>query len=541
MRFRLEDIQSTSRPDGANFPDWAREQIALRRTLEQWIAAEIDNYEAKGFDALYGARGGHALDEAAGHTRSFVSAYCLNGNERIVRFLKRFRDDWLAAVGRAGHLWHGYDANETGDYVAHTAEAFTQFLLNVLYLDIRDTTSVAVIEDAAEHLGNWHPDVQDFYDWERHAFLSYFPGTRSPYHRPPFNHQSFCHFRLLTIATAAYEATGRSRYLDLCRDYWRFWEDVFRRTPADQPVPMDVKLIDGAEIRRYASRPEIMADWRFHRYYARELADMGLAEGPAHKPERLPDAFHRPHDPVMTLLEVMRFAPEEQGLREGLRRLMDDWVAVCGDRSRMLGVESVGSLCRMGDVWCGVHLPKYRDVTGDTGFDGAYLNRWPIGPCAYLLDGDPRRLTGVVAAAEAALRQALARNRGDFGPSFVNTHSCDRRSNASAATAVMPALFSVALGGLGVHFGRAPWLKVRYFTGGRPGLPADVAARYVPAAAGRAAGVQLVNFGSTPQTIGLVHVDPPATIGLVLTDPMPPGAVSVTLQPETCRDVTFMG
>lgn len=241
----------------------------------------------------------------------------------------------------------------------------------------------------------------------------------------------------------------------------------------------------------------------------------------------------------MTLLDLLRFVPGDRSLCEGLRRLMGDWMAVCGDRNQMLGVGSVGSLYKLGDVWCGVHLPKYRAITGDTSFDAAYLERWPLGPCAYLLDGDPRRLTGVAAAAESALRQALARNRGDFGPAFVNTHSCDRESNAAAATAVMPALFSVTLGGLGVHFGRAPWLSVRYFTDGKPGLPPDVAARYVPAHGGRAAGVELVNLGNTPYTIGLQHIDPASTTGLVLTASMPPDAVCVTVESATCHDVTF--
>lgn len=522
-------------------PAWAQEQISLRHALEQWITTEIDRYEAQGFARLFGDKGGHKLDEAGGYTRSFVSAYCLNGDPRIARFLKRFRDDWLAAVNRDGHFYHGYDANENADYVTHTAEAFTQFLLNVFYLDITDATSIAIIEDAAEHLGNWNPDVPPWYDWDRHVFRGYFPGTRTPsrYFAPPFDFQSSSHFRLLAIATAAFEATGKARYLDLCRDYWTAWNRKFRDTPPDQPAPLAFKQIDAETIRRHAAQPEIMNDWRFHRYYAAELAALGLGEGPPSKPWRLPAAYHQPHDLMMTLLDVLRLAPDTPGLREGLRRIMGDWIAVYADRQRMIGVESIGSLTKPGDLWCGLHLPKYRDITGDTGFDGAYLEHWPIGPCGYLLDGDPRRLTGVAASAEAAFRQTLARNRGEFGPAFINTHSCDRRSNAFASTAVMPALFSVAMGGLGVHFGRAPWLNLRYFTDGKPGLPPDVAARYVPAGDGRQAAAQLVNLGNRPRAIGVQRIDPAGTVGLVLTEPMPPDAETVRLEPQTCRDVTF--
>ena len=534
---------SSTDPCAPQPPAWAQEQISLRHALEQWINTEIDRYDAEGFDRLFGNKGGHALDEAGGYTRSFVSAYCLNGDERIVLFLKRFRDDWLAAVNRAGHFYHGYDANENADYVTHTAEAFTQFLLNVMYLDISDATSVAIIEDAAEHLGNWNPDVPDWYDWDRHVFLSYFPGTRTPsrYFEPPFDFQSSSHYRLLAIATAAYDATGKARYLDLCCDYWTTWDRKYRETPPDQPAPLAFKRIDAEAIRRYAAQPEIMNDWRFHRYYAAELAALGLGEGPQPKPWRLPAAYHQPHDLMMTLLDVLRFAPDTPGLREGLRRLMGDWIAVYTDRRRMIGVESVGSLTKPGDLWCGLHLPKYRDITGDTGFDETYLSHWPIGPCSYLLDGDARRLTGVAAAAEAALRQTLARNRGEFGPAFINTHSCDRLSNAFASTAVMPALFSVAMGGLGVHFGRAPWMNVLYDHDGRPGLPPHVAARYVPATAGRTAGAELVNLGDTETVIGLRRIVPAKTTAMALNGVTPENRSVITVPAYSIRSVNGIG
>ncbi len=521
-------------------PVWAAEQLILRRSLEDWIDTEISRYETEGFARLFGQRGGHALDEAGGYTRSFVSTYCLNGDARIARFLKRFRDDWHDAVTAAGHFHHGYDANEDGDYITHTAEAFTQFLLNVLYLDITDTRTVAMVEDAAEHLGNCHPAVQDWYDWDAHVFRSYFLGTRSPYHRPPYDFQTTRHFRVLAIAAAAYEATGNDRYLELCRDYWLTWEERLRTAAPSQDVCLEFKRIDADRIRAFAAQPEIMADWRFHRYYRRELEHLGLVPETRAADKRVPawrykaaTPLHTPHDLMMTMLDVLRFLPRDDSLRQGLRQVMDWWIRQGGD-----GVSQIAGI----DPHCGVHLPKYRHITGDTSLDAAYLAQWPVGPCSYLLTGDPVRLTGVAALADATFRQALRRNSGDFGPDFAVDHACDVASNAGTSSAyVMPALFMPALGGLGVHYGRAPWLRVLYYSDGQLGLPADIAARYVPATEAGRPIVELYNSGDTPHRIGVRGIDPATTTGLALDAPprtdlrpvaVPPGAVTQVAVPS---------
>ena len=39
-------------------PFWAREQLKLRQTFEQWLGFEIDRYEAEGSDKLFGAADG---------------------------------------------------------------------------------------------------------------------------------------------------------------------------------------------------------------------------------------------------------------------------------------------------------------------------------------------------------------------------------------------------------------------------------------------------------------------------------------------------
>jgi len=523
-------------------PFWAKEQLNLRRTFQAWVSAEIERYQAEGFDNLFGQKGGHGLDEAGGYTREFVAAYCLCGDERIPAFLKQFRDDWHRAITAAGHFRRGYHRNERGDYITHTAEAFTQFLLNVLYLDITDPATVSIIDQAAGCLGNWHGDVQDFYDWDRHVFRSYFLGTDSPYHKPPYDFQTTRHFRVLIIALAAYEATKNPRYLELCEDHCDFYMQGILEAASEAETPTAYYLIDAEQYQRFANDEQIKNDWRFSNYYKQfpqalahlpspqaalrngkpciPYGRLGAGQGPA----------HGLHDPVMTWLEIFKYLPKDQ-YKQALRRLMAGWVAMRTDSpSQLAGMEP----------HCGVHLPKYRDFTGDTSIDQAYLEHRPEGVCAYLLTGDENRLLGVASAAEAVFAQTIARNAGRLGRQFVCEHACNALSNAGASSAyVAPSLFMPVFGGLNVHYGRAPWVNVLYYTAGRIGLPDDVAALYVPPAPGRPRGAKLVNAASQPHTVALRPVAWNETGRLVLTAPPPDDLIEVTVAPGAVTQVDF--
>lgn len=523
----------------ADIPFWATEQLRLRRTFDAWVTQEIDRYESEGFDKLFGDKGGHALDEAGGYTREFVAAYCLSGDERIPAFMKTFRDDWHAAVGAAGHFYHGYDANEHGDYVTHTAEAYSQFLLNVLYVDPSDETTVVMVEDGAEHLGNYSDDVHDWYDWDRHIFHTYFPGTKmNAFHGPPWNFQASTHWRLLAIGVAAYDVTRDPRYLDVACDYCDFWAEQILAAADDDDMPVTVFPYGeavAAEARAKwgpdhppagpEGKPDILqarwdcylsGDW--HENKPRTLADFKALDGSRH-------IFH---DQTVTWLEVCRHAPKPE-YAAALQRIFRAWIGWYPDRmsTQLAGIEP----------HCGLHLPKYRDVTGDTSLDETYLANWPVGVPAYLLTGDEDRLLGRASAAEAVFAQTLYRNSM---PNFACNHACNMLSNAGCSSAyVAPALFLPAFGGLNVHYGRAPWVDVLYYTGGRIGLPADVAALYVPSAGGHPCGVRLCNTGSKPCTISLRPVEMSRPARLLLTEAAREGLAEVTVEggQEQCVDL----
>lgn len=511
-------------------PFWAKEQLRLRHTFDDWIGEEIDKYGEKGFQELFGSRGGHAMDEAGGYTRSFVGAYCLSGDERIPAFMKQFRDDWKTALDASGHFYHGYDSNEGGDYITHTAEAFSQFLLNILYLDISDEKTIKMVDDGAEHLGNWCPDVQDWYDWDRHIFLSYFLGTKSPYHKPPYNFQSPRHFRVLQIALAAYEANGNERYLDLCQDYCDFWAEWILNAPNDADAPTHFYMINEEEFRKFSQLKLYRDDWRFRNYYANypEKPNFEMRCVPSHKIRELNPPYHVLNDVVMTWLEIVKYLPKEI-YKNALRRLMAGWID--------LGVDLPSQIAGF-EPHCGVHLPKYRDFTGDTSLDKVYLSQWPDGSASYLLTGDEDCLVGIAAAADAILKQAIQRNVP--GSNMGTDHACSHYSNAGTTSAyVAPALFMPVFGGLNVHYGRAPWVNVLYYIDGKMGLPADMAALYAPSVnSGR--GVKLFNAGSRQQKVSIRVVDSssPGTLKL-LQPPKPEDLINIVVESGNKAQISF--
>ena len=58
----------------AEIPNWAREQLALRKTVDHWIRADIRTYHEKGFKGMFPDLRGHGADEIGGWTRSWLGA-----------------------------------------------------------------------------------------------------------------------------------------------------------------------------------------------------------------------------------------------------------------------------------------------------------------------------------------------------------------------------------------------------------------------------------------------------------------------------------
>jgi len=473
-------------------PFWAVEQIKLRRTFADWVDAEIASAERQPLSEKLAGLRGHAADEAGGVSRSWVGFYFLTGEERIPAYLRALWEAWRAAT--AEHMYHGFPANQRGDHVLHTAETFTHFLLNMLYMDRGDRLAVDMVEDAAEHLGNWSDEVYPWYDWDRHRFRSYFLGTRNPqFARPPLDWQSITHFRLLAIAVAAYEATGKQRYLDLLVDYSDMWAEAILAAKTDREIPRKITDLTEEQFNEFARQDpksiHPVRDWihEFGGGYARRA---GLGRGGG-----------MPGDLSMTMLEVYRHTGISR-YRDALHRVFRLWIKADEIRpSQLTATEPHSSF----------HYLKYRDFTGDQSFDSLYLERFPVGVTAAIITGQTDRMLGMASASAAVFDHLVASNSGKWGKGRVVTHGCDSKSNSGGACSwVMPVLHLPVFGGMTVHYGRPPWMNVAYYTAGKLALPADVAAFCSPSPQNGRVRVRLCNTGSAPTAVTVRAVNPAA-------------------------------
>lgn len=505
--------------NAAEIPNWAREQLALRKTVDHWIRADIQAYHDQGFKAMFPDIRGHGADEIGGWTRSWLGAYCLSGNEDIPRTMKALRDTWREGVTNSGHYRRGYPANKESDTVKHTAEGFSQGMLNMLYLDLKDPKSVSFVEEAAGLMGNWVPGVQPFYNWQEHHFRGYFLGTKAPEVGQPYDYESWVHFRVLAIVLGAYEATRNPRYLELCEDYCGFWAREILAAPSDGEVPSNVLHATEEQWRQWQQQgPEARKPTYANRFFRVEQYQRKLALMKSFEP-----GSSSPCDIVETWLCLYRHQPKPEH-QLALQRVMRQWIA-----SGPGGPSQMGAY----EPHVGLHLPWYRDITGDTSLDAKYLAAFPQGGvCTYLLTGDEQRLEGLA----ATVNQDFAANWEKMAYS-----GCWWRTRGGfSSAAIAPALFMPALGGLCNFFGRVPWVNVLYYTDGHPGLPEDVAALYVPNTVHTQRGVKLVNTGPQTRKVRVRPVQPTSTENLLFLESPPEKAlIDVTLAPGETKQVRF--
>lgn len=163
-------------------------------------------------------------------------------------WLKGFRDavrDHFVAQGRWAHGYWVMHGVGTG------MEHFTRFLAELRVLDPSDGETVNQILDAAEHLGNWVPEVPAWFDWDTGLFRSVYLGAggagdalRFPYNVP-------AHLRAVELALTAFGVSGEARYLELAVAHGGRWADALAE-PGAFPVALDarggvVRLRKGAQ------------------------------------------------------------------------------------------------------------------------------------------------------------------------------------------------------------------------------------------------------------------------------------------------------
>jgi len=138
-------------------------------------------------------------------------------------FMKAYRDRIRNHFAGTGQWKHGYWKRQE---VHHGTEHFELFVGTFHKLAPDEGETAAQLLDAAEHLGNWQPDVPQWFNWDTGLFRSMYLGTEVVREEPPLTMNVPDHFRCVNIALLAAEISNDDRYLQLAELHAGRWADA---------------------------------------------------------------------------------------------------------------------------------------------------------------------------------------------------------------------------------------------------------------------------------------------------------------------------
>ncbi len=189
-------------------------QTAQTRFLDQvrdWAYASIDRYR----DALPSD-----VHDQATYTTAWAPYVAAKGDTRLMDFLCRLRDQIHDHFTETGQWHHGYWCAQEAH---HGTEHFDLFLGTLYHLNPDDAHTKAQILDAAEHIGNWAPEIPTWFDESTGLFRSMYLGTRVVRVESGMALNIPDHLRFVSLCLLAYRAGGGSRYLDFAAKYTTRW------------------------------------------------------------------------------------------------------------------------------------------------------------------------------------------------------------------------------------------------------------------------------------------------------------------------------
>ena len=143
------------------------------------------------------------------------------------------------ALKAALHGWvkrdclHGYEPKAEAH---HGPEPFLLFLPRYIGLVPEDAEATNLLTDAAEHIGNWVPEIPPWYDYDRDVFIGYNIGSRDVTNDEKNAYEMAEHFRFIHIALAASRVTGEERYLTWALRYGRKRAERLIAAPDSMPL-----------------------------------------------------------------------------------------------------------------------------------------------------------------------------------------------------------------------------------------------------------------------------------------------------------------
>ena len=250
--------------------DWSHRQLSFLKMVDLYISDELKkpaDYQINSHEA------GGAWRIAFPHVRVRVDSS--TARERmgdVMSARRKYTDE---------NYFHGYP-DEAESH--HQIETFIYFQEPLFHLNgIGREAALSSLEDVGHHVGNWVPEVPDWYDWDKHGFRSYWLGTRSTRDRPPYDYQEANHFRIMSTALVSYLGTKKERYLELAVDYTNRWCDNIEQWAETEDFIPTLILPEGyenapASNTKYSySQPSVSANRGYDLYGA--LIDMWRITG----------------------------------------------------------------------------------------------------------------------------------------------------------------------------------------------------------------------------------------------------------------------
>ena len=170
-------------------------------------------------------------EDEANYALAWFPHYLITGDATVLQHFDMLKTALLGWVKR--DCLHGYEPKAEAH---HGPEPFLLFLPRYIGLMPEDTKAVNLLTDAAEHIGNWVPEIPPWYDYDRDTFIGYNIGSRDVTNDEKNAYEMAEHFRFIHIAIAAYRVTGEERYLTWALRYGR--KRAERLIAAPDPMPL---------------------------------------------------------------------------------------------------------------------------------------------------------------------------------------------------------------------------------------------------------------------------------------------------------------
>ena len=112
-------------------------------------------------------------EDEANYALAWFPHYLVTGDATVLEHfdaLKAALHGWVAR-----DCLHGYEPKAEAH---HGTEPFLLFLPRYIGLMPEDAEAIHLLTDAAEHIGNWVPEIPPWYDYDRDTFIGYNIGSR---------------------------------------------------------------------------------------------------------------------------------------------------------------------------------------------------------------------------------------------------------------------------------------------------------------------------------------------------------------------------